>query len=69
LTNNNSEEFMVINTLKDWQDILERGAIVLHETRLFKIFSMPDGKLWRAMPKWRRAWRFYVNAVDCPGMI
>lgn len=55
-------EVMVINTLEDWQSVLQRGAVVLWETKYFKVFRL-DGKLWRAMPKWRRAWRFYVDGV------
>jgi hypothetical protein len=53
---------MIINNKRDWEAILALGAVVLWETKLCKIFRMPDGKLWRTLPKWRKAWPFHVNS-------
>ena len=54
---------MVIATKEDWEKVVASGAVVEYETRLCKIFRMPDGKLWRVLPKWRRAWRVLVDGV------
>lgn len=53
-------EQMIVNTRKDWEAILAGGAVVVWETKWFKLFRMPDGRLWRAMPAWRRAWSFDI---------
>jgi hypothetical protein len=57
---------MIINTKNDWEKILASGAVVVWETKLFKIFRMPNGDYWRVLPRWRRAWRFeiLVRAID-----
>jgi hypothetical protein len=47
---------MVIRTKEEWEAVLLDGAQVLYETKLCKIFRMPDGTLWRVLPKYRRAW-------------
>lgn len=52
----NPSREMIIRTREDWEAVLSRGAVVLYETRLCKIFRMPDGELWRVLPRWRRAW-------------
>ncbi len=52
---------MVIRTKKEWQQVLDAGAKVISETRLHKIFQMPNGEIWRVLPMWRRAWRVYIN--------
>jgi hypothetical protein len=51
---------MIILTKKDWQAVLDAGAEILWETKLMKIFRMPDGQTWRVMPKWGRAWTFEI---------
>lgn len=51
---------MIIRTKEEWQAILDSGAVILWEEKLFKIFRMPDGTFWRVMPKWRRAWRLFT---------
>jgi len=56
-----ADECMVINTREDWQAVLDKGAKVSLETKYCKIFSMPDGNVWRVLPLWRRAWRVYYN--------
>lgn len=52
---------MVINTKKDWERLLSQGAVIVSETLLHKIFRMPDGRLWRVLPRWRRAWPFDIK--------
>ena len=54
-----SETSMSIRTREEWQAILNQGAKVLLDRKEFKIFRMPDGTVWRAMPRWRAAWRVY----------
>jgi hypothetical protein len=55
-----TSEEMVINTRQDWESILAGGAVIVWEEKLFKIFRQPDGRMWRAMPAWRRAWPFDI---------
>lgn len=52
-----SKTSMSIQTRQDWEAILARGAKVLVDKKRYKIFQMPDGTVWRAMPAWRAAWR------------
>jgi hypothetical protein len=52
-----SSEEMIIRTREEWEAVLSRGAVVEYDTKLCKIFRMPDGTRWRVLPKWRRAWR------------
>jgi hypothetical protein len=54
-----NEISLVINTREEWQAILSRGAEIVWETKYFKVFKL-DGKLWRVMPQWRRAWPFDI---------
>jgi hypothetical protein len=49
---------MIIKTKEDWNEVLLLGAEVLYETKYCKIFRMPDGRIWRCLPKYRRAWPF-----------
>ena len=56
-TSTNNKE-MIIRTREEWNALLAKGANVLYETKYCKIFSMPDGTLWRTLPKYRRAWEF-----------
>ena len=50
---------MAIETKEAWQKILDQGAEILWETKLFKVFRL-NGEQWRAMPAWRRAWPFEI---------
>jgi hypothetical protein len=50
---------MAITTKAEWQAILDRGAEIVWETKYFKVFRL-DGKLWRVMPQWRKAWPFVI---------
>ena len=47
---------MEIPTKAAWEKLLLGGARVLYETKECKIFNMPDGSLWRVLPRYRRAW-------------
>lgn len=63
---NSSKKEITIRNKKEWQAILDGGAVVLWETRYHKVFRMPDGSLWRVLPIWRKAWPFEIDAGD-PG--
>jgi hypothetical protein len=52
---------MQIRTKEDWDKVLLGGAVVLWETKYFKIFRMADGSTWRVMPQWRMAWPFAID--------
>ena len=58
------QQEMVIRTKEEWQAVLDSGAVVLWETKYHKVFRMPDGSLWRVMPRWRKAWPIDICLIN-----
>jgi hypothetical protein len=53
-----NRDMMPIPDRKTWLEIKARCTIIW-ETKRCKIFRDEMGRLWRAMPKYKAAWRIY----------
>lgn len=52
-----------IETKEHWTEIKKRAKII-EDKRNLKIFILPDGTMWRAIPKYRMAWRVIEMPSD-----